>query len=197
MERFTLYWIESDVTIEAGAVLAVGSGAHIYGGVDWVAMAMSADETADLTKPEVSYARLQILLSVSSMFCDYGGVDWVVMVMSAKVRERGRQPDQARGASNPPDFLSVASVIRLSEAWRQHPAGPRMLEIRQPAICGEYEAPCVPTGPPTVRHALDDTVRNLSAAAHKVTDADRAAWLDAGAGCGCAAPRRQPCNRAP
>lgn len=53
MERFTLYWIDSEVTIEAGALLAVGSGAHIYGGVDWVSMAMSADETADLTKPEV------------------------------------------------------------------------------------------------------------------------------------------------
>jgi hypothetical protein len=53
MERFTLYWIDAEVTIEAGALLAVGSGAHIYGGVDWVSMAMSADETADLTKPEV------------------------------------------------------------------------------------------------------------------------------------------------
>lgn len=55
LERFTLFWMRSqDVIIEAGALLKVGSGAHIYGGVDWVSMAMSADEEADLTKPEVS-----------------------------------------------------------------------------------------------------------------------------------------------
>ena len=65
MERFTLYWIESEVTIEAGALLAVGSGAHIYGGVDWVSMAMSADETADLTKPEVgSLQRYSVALQL-------------------------------------------------------------------------------------------------------------------------------------
>ncbi len=53
MERFSLYWITADVVIEEGATLEVGSGAHIYGGVDWVSMAMSADETQDLTQPEV------------------------------------------------------------------------------------------------------------------------------------------------
>lgn len=53
MERFSLYWITADVVIEEGATLKVGSGAHIYGGVDWVSMAMSADETQDLTQPEV------------------------------------------------------------------------------------------------------------------------------------------------
>jgi hypothetical protein len=56
MERFTLYWVDADVTIPAGALLAVGSGAHIYGGVDWVSMAMSADEAADLTTPQVRRA---------------------------------------------------------------------------------------------------------------------------------------------
>ena len=32
----------------------VGSGAHVYGGVDWVAMGMSASETEDLRNPEVA-----------------------------------------------------------------------------------------------------------------------------------------------
>ncbi len=31
----------------------MGSNANIYGGVDWVAMAMNANETADLTDPAV------------------------------------------------------------------------------------------------------------------------------------------------
>ena len=56
LERFTLFWIRESVVIEQGATLMLGSGAHIYGAVDWVAMAMSADETQDLTRPEVRLA---------------------------------------------------------------------------------------------------------------------------------------------
>lgn len=52
LEKFTLFWITSDVVIPAGAVVALGSGANIYGAVDWVSVAMSADETADLRDPK-------------------------------------------------------------------------------------------------------------------------------------------------
>lgn len=31
----------------------VGSGANVYGGVDWVAMGMAAQEDADLLDPQV------------------------------------------------------------------------------------------------------------------------------------------------
>jgi len=52
MEKFTLFWITEDITIPAGSKLKVGSGANIYGGVDWVSMTMSADETRDLRDPQ-------------------------------------------------------------------------------------------------------------------------------------------------
>ena len=43
-----------DVPLQAiGQELTVGSNANVYGGVDWVAMAMSANETADLMDPQV------------------------------------------------------------------------------------------------------------------------------------------------
>lgn len=36
-----------------GMQLEVGSNSNVYGGVDWVAMGMSADESANLTDPAV------------------------------------------------------------------------------------------------------------------------------------------------
>lgn len=51
LERFNHYWATSPVTLVAGQAVSPGSGSNVYGGVDWVAMAMSADEAADLTDP--------------------------------------------------------------------------------------------------------------------------------------------------
>lgn len=36
----------------------VGSGANVYGGVDWVAIGMSASEDADLLNPKVRHLRM-------------------------------------------------------------------------------------------------------------------------------------------
>ncbi|KDD75838.1 hypothetical protein H632_c476p0, partial [Helicosporidium sp. ATCC 50920] len=52
LERFNHYWATSPLHLAAGRVLAVGSGSNVYGGVDWVASAMNADERADLTRSE-------------------------------------------------------------------------------------------------------------------------------------------------
>lgn len=52
LERYTLFWELKDVSLPKGSVLEVGSGSNVYGGVDWVSMTMSANETADLTSPE-------------------------------------------------------------------------------------------------------------------------------------------------
>lgn len=58
LEKFTLFWITSDALIPKGAVLTLGSGANIYGAVDWVSVAMSADETQDLRDPKAwSYSK--------------------------------------------------------------------------------------------------------------------------------------------
>lgn len=51
LERFNLFWQKEGVTLPVNSTLSFASSAHIYGGVDWVAMAMSADETADLRDP--------------------------------------------------------------------------------------------------------------------------------------------------
>ncbi|KAI3424245.1 hypothetical protein D9Q98_009601 [Chlorella vulgaris] len=51
LERFNLFWQKEGLTLGADSTLQVASGAQIYGGVDWVASAMSADETADLRDP--------------------------------------------------------------------------------------------------------------------------------------------------
>lgn len=51
LERFNLFWQNVSVTLPVNSTLSFASSAHIYGGVDWVAMAMSADETADLRDP--------------------------------------------------------------------------------------------------------------------------------------------------
>lgn len=44
-----------DIHIARGAVVEVGSGSNVYGGVDWVSMAMSANSTSDLTDPAVAH----------------------------------------------------------------------------------------------------------------------------------------------
>jgi hypothetical protein len=51
LERFNLFWQAQPATLPANSTLTAGSGAHIYGGVDWVASAMSADESKDLRDP--------------------------------------------------------------------------------------------------------------------------------------------------
>ncbi|KFM26921.1 hypothetical protein F751_4982 [Auxenochlorella protothecoides] len=52
LERFNHYWARVPVLLAKGQNVTVGSGSNVYGGVDWVAMAMSGDEGADLTLPE-------------------------------------------------------------------------------------------------------------------------------------------------
>lgn len=51
-ERFNLFYINDTITIPAGSTVSAGSSSMVYGGVDWVAMIMSGDESADLTKAE-------------------------------------------------------------------------------------------------------------------------------------------------
>lgn len=51
LERFNHYWATAPTTLEKGRAISVGSSSNVYGGVDWVAMAMSADESANLTDP--------------------------------------------------------------------------------------------------------------------------------------------------
>lgn len=53
LEKFTLFWMTTDVIIPKRSQLVLGSGANIYGAVDWVSVAMSADETVDLRDPKV------------------------------------------------------------------------------------------------------------------------------------------------
>jgi hypothetical protein len=38
---------------QTGVQVEVGSNSNVYGGVDWVAMGMSADTSGNLTDPEV------------------------------------------------------------------------------------------------------------------------------------------------
>lgn len=45
LERFNLFWQTEGVELPSNSTLQVASGAQVYGGVDWVASAMSADET--------------------------------------------------------------------------------------------------------------------------------------------------------
>ncbi|EFN53516.1 expressed protein [Chlorella variabilis] len=52
LERFNMFWQKEPLSLAAQSTLQVASGAQIYGGVDWVATAMNADETADLRDPE-------------------------------------------------------------------------------------------------------------------------------------------------
>lgn len=42
----------------------VGSGSNIYGGVDWVAMGMSAPDTVDLCDPKVKVPHAVLLSSL-------------------------------------------------------------------------------------------------------------------------------------
>ncbi|KDD75839.1 hypothetical protein H632_c476p1, partial [Helicosporidium sp. ATCC 50920] len=51
LERFNHYFTHESVLLAAGQSIQVGSGGNVYGGVDWVACAMNADEHADLTLP--------------------------------------------------------------------------------------------------------------------------------------------------
>ena len=46
LERFNLFWQQEGVVLAANSTVEVASGALVYGGVDWVASAISADEDA-------------------------------------------------------------------------------------------------------------------------------------------------------
>ena len=46
LERFNLFWQQEGVVLAANSTVEVASGALVYGGVDWVASAISADENA-------------------------------------------------------------------------------------------------------------------------------------------------------
>lgn len=51
LERVTLLWLHKTLRLPAGTVLRAGAGRQQYSALDWVAMAMSADETQDLRRP--------------------------------------------------------------------------------------------------------------------------------------------------
>lgn len=60
---FGVCGMDSSVVRCVGSSLMVGSGSHVYGGVDWVAMGMSASENDDLRNPQVEFH------SPPSIFC--------------------------------------------------------------------------------------------------------------------------------
>ena len=51
LERYALHWLHRDVALPAGTLLIAGAGKQQYVALDWVAMALSADERRDLTLP--------------------------------------------------------------------------------------------------------------------------------------------------
>jgi hypothetical protein len=52
LERFNLFFQTESISIPPNAKLVPGSSSDIYGGVDWVASAINADENDDLTDPQ-------------------------------------------------------------------------------------------------------------------------------------------------
>jgi len=52
LERFNLFFQTDSITIPPNSKLTTGSSSMVYGGVDWVASAINADENHDLTDPK-------------------------------------------------------------------------------------------------------------------------------------------------
>lgn len=112
-----------DVWVGEGSVLEVGSAANVYGGVDWVSMAASANASSDLTDPQVrrppARTAHRTLFSRQSPSPDQSSKAWLCRCRSARTRssEPYARPEP-KGVAVPLPQRLRPGLHKMRARWR-------------------------------------------------------------------------------